>query len=296
MRKLLLPLALALALPAAGCGGDDADEQAADGGTQAAASCEKDQLDLVNEGKLTVGTDNPAYPPWFEGGTPKGSKWKLNDPSTGKGFESAVAYAVAEELGFGRDDVQWVVVPFNQSFKPGPKNFDFDINQISYTPERAQAVDFSASYYNVNQALVSVQGSPIANAKSVADLKDAKLGAQIGTTSYRYIVDNIKPSRDPSVYDTSNDVISALKAKQIDGIVVDLPTAFYVVAAEVENGKIVGQFPTVGTQERFGMVFEKGSTLDSCVNEALAALKEDGTLADIQREWLSDKANAPGLK
>ena len=189
-----------------------------------------------------------------------------------------------------------MVVPFNQSFKPGPKNFDFDINQISYTPERAQAVDFSASYYNVNQALVSVKGSPVANAKRAADVKDAKLGAQIGTTSYRYIVDNIKPSRDPSVYDTSNDVISALKAKQIDGIVVDLPTAFYVVAAEIENGTIVGQFPTVGAQERFGMVFEKGSTLDSCVNQALAALKEDGRLAAIQREWLSDKANAPVLK
>ena len=296
MRKLLLPLALALALLAAGCGGDDADEQAAGGGTQAAASCERDQLDLVNEGKLTIGTDNPAYPPWFEGGTPKGSKWKLNDPSTGKGFESAVAYAVAKELGFARDEVQWTVVPFNQSFKPGPKSFDFDINQISYTPQRARSVHFSESYYEVNQALVAINGTKIARAKTLGALKDAKLGAQIGTTSYDYIVENIEPSKQPSVYDTSNDVISALRAKQIDGIVVDLPTAFYVTAAEIENSRIVGQFPSVGEQERFGMVFENGNPLVRCVNRALRALKRDGTLADIQQEWLSDKANAPVLE
>jgi len=298
MRKLLpLLAAVLLALVAAGCGGDDEDEAAAPETTAetAAASddCAKENLELVTAGKLTVGTDNPAFPPWF-GGTEK-APWKISDPRSGQGFESAVAYAVADELGFQRGEVEWVVVPFNNSFKPGPKNFDFDINQISYSDERAQAVDFSDSYYDVNQAVVALNGSKIANAKSIADLKDAKLGAPVGTTSYQYIVDNVKPSQQPSVYDTNNDAISALKAKQIDGLVVDLPTAFYITAAQVENSKIVGQFPAAGEQERFGMVFEKDSSLVDCVNDALSALKDDGRLDEIQQEWLSDKASAPVL-
>ena len=298
MRKLLpLLAAVLLALVAAGCGGDDEDEAAAPETTAetAAASddCAKENLELVTAGKLTVGTDNPAFPPWF-GGTEK-APWKISDPRSGQGFESAVAYAVADELGFQRGEVEWVVVPFNNSFKPGPKNFDFDINQISYSDERAQAVDCSDSYYDVNQAVVALNGSKIANAKSIADLKDAKLGAPVGTTSYQYIVDNVKPSQQPSVYDTNNDAISALKAKQIDGLVVDLPTAFYITAAQVENSKIVGQFPAAGEQERFGMVFEKDSSLVDCVNDALSALKDDGRLDEIQQEWLSDKASAPVL-
>jgi polar amino acid transport system substrate-binding protein len=302
MRKLvLLALVLLLAVAAAGCGSDDDDDGDALATTAGATTEESaaeacGTLELVNEGQLTIGTDNPAYPPWFEGGAPSGSTWELNDPSTGEGFESAVAYAVAEELGFGKDSVEWVVVPFNQSFRPGPKNFDFDINQISYTPQRAEAVDFSDSYYEVNQAVVTVEGSKIEGATSIADLEDAKLGAQIGTTSYQYIVDNIQPSQDPSVYDTNNDAISALNAKQIDGIVVDLPTAFFVVAAELDAGVIVGQFPAVGEQERFGMVLEKDSPLTPCINRALATLREDGTLDEIQQEWLSDKVDAPILE
>jgi polar amino acid transport system substrate-binding protein len=297
MRKLLPLLAtLLLALVAAGCGGDDDDQAAAPATTaetSAAGGCAKDDLELVNAGKLTIGTDNPAFPPWFGG--PEKAPWKISDPRSGQGFESAVAYAVADELGFQRGDVEWVVVPFNNSFKPGPKSFDFDINQISYSDERAQAVDFSDSYYDVNQAVVALNSSKIANAKSIADLKDAKLGAPVGTTSYQYIVDNVKPSQQPGVYDTLNDGVSALKAKQIDGLVVDLPTAFFVTAAQVENSKIVGQFPAAGEQERFGMVFEKGSSLVDCVNEALATLKDDGKLEEIQQEWLSDKASAPVL-
>jgi polar amino acid transport system substrate-binding protein len=302
MRKLaLLVLVFLLAVAAAGCGSDDDDNGEAGATTSAATTTSNEgeaceTLELVEEGKLTIGTDNPAYPPWFEGGTPSGSSWELNDPSTGEGFESAVAYAVAEELGFGKDDVKWVVVPFNQSFRPGPKNFDFDINQISFTPERAQAVDFSDSYYEVNQSVVTVEGSSIADATSIADLKDAKLGAQIGTTSYQYIVDNIQPSQDPSVYDTNNDAISALNAKQIDGIVVDLPTAFFVVAAELDAGVIVGQFPAEGEQERFGLVLEKDSPLTPCVNRALTTLRENGTLDEIRQEWLSDKVDAPVLE
>jgi polar amino acid transport system substrate-binding protein len=301
VRKLLLALlVLALAVAAAGCGGDDDEDAAAPATTAqttaAEDTCAKENLELVGAGRLTIGTDNPAFPPWFEGGTPEGSEWEINDPATGEGFESAVAYAVAEELGFARSEVEWVVVPFNQSFRPGPKSFDFDINQISFTPARARSVDFSESYYDVNQAVVAKNDSPIADAQTTADLKDAKLGAPIGTTSFDYVEQNVQPSQDPAVYDTLNDGVSALKAGQIDGLVVDLPTAFFITAVQVEDSKIVGQFPAVGEQERFGMVFEKDNPLVECVNQALAALKDDGTLASIQREWLSDRASAPILE
>jgi polar amino acid transport system substrate-binding protein len=299
MRKLLLlSLVAALAAFAAGCGGDDeeATPPAGETATEAADACAKENLDTQTAGRLTIGTDNPAFPPWFDGGTPAGSTWELNDPSTGEGFESAVAYAVAEELGFSEDEVDWQVVPFDQSFRPGPKDFDFDINQISFSDERAQAVDFSDSYYDVNQALVALQANEIADAQSIADLKDAKLGAPVGTTSYQYIVDNVQPNDQPSVYNTLNDAISAVKAKQIDGVVVDLPTAFFITAVQLENSTIVGQFPAVGEQEYFAMAFEKGSPVVDCVNAALARLKDSGRLAEIQQEWLSDKADAPVLE
>jgi polar amino acid transport system substrate-binding protein len=281
-----------LAMVAAGCGGSSKSSSS----TSASGSgCSKDSLNLVTSAKLTVGTDNPAYPPWF-GGTPK-KPWKVSDPNSGQGFESAVAYAVAKELGFSHGDVKWVVVPFDQSFRPGSKNFDFDINQISFTSQRAKAVSFSDSYYNVNQALIGIKGSPITKVKTQADVKKFKLGVQLGTTSYEYVVNNIKPSQKPSVYNNSQDVTSALKAHQIDGVVVDLPTAFFITGSgEVPNSVVVGQFPSVGTPEHFGMVFSKGNSLVSCVNEALAKLKSDGTLAKIQREWLSTKASAPVLK
>ena len=301
--RLRLPLALlvlALALVAAGCGSE---ESAPTGPTTAAGTggetvatnpCAKDQLQLVNDGKLTIGTDNPAYPPWF-GGTPQG-QWKISDPESGKGFESAVAYAVAKEMGFTNAEVDWTVVPFNNSFKPGPKDFDFDINQISYTPKRAEVVDFSDSYYDVNQSVVALKDSRIANATSLADLKDAKLGAPVGTTSYDYITENIQPSQQPQVYDTLDAGVAALKAKQIDGLVVDLPTAFFITAVQVPNGKIVGQFPTIGSQEYFGMVLAKDSPLTECVNEAIAHLKDSGELSQIQQTWLSDKVSAPVLQ
>jgi len=303
MRRLLLLTLLlaALAAVAAGCGGDDDDGDSAAGTTTSAETtgdedCAKDQLDLTSAGKLTIGTDNPAFPPWFDGGSPKGSKWEINDPSKGQGFEGAVAYAVAKKMGFAKNEVAWVVVPFDQSFKPGPKSFDFDINQISIKPERAKNVDFSEPYYDVNQALVALKGSTLANAKTMAAVKDAKLGAQIGTTSLTYIQDEIEPSKDPSVYNTNNDVISALKAKQIDGIVVDLPTAFYVTAVQVPTGTIVGQFPDAGKQEQFGLVLAKDSPLTACVDKAVTALRDDGTLDQIQQKWLADKANAPVLQ
>jgi polar amino acid transport system substrate-binding protein len=301
-RALLLALLLtALAAAAAGCGGDDDDGGEAAGTTTSAettteVACTRDELQTAAAGKLTIGTDNPAFPPWFDGGTPKGSKWEINDPSKGQGFEGAVAYAVADELGFAKGEVEWVVVPFDQSFKPGPKSFDFDINQISIKPERAQNVDFSQPYYDVNQALVALKGSTLANAKTLAAVKEAKLGAQIGTTSLDYINDEIQPGEEPSVYNTNNDVISALKAKQIDGIVVDLPTAFFVTAVQVPNGTIVGQFPDAGEQEQFGLVLAKDSPLTVCVSRAVDALREAGTLDQLQQEWLADKADAPVLE
>jgi polar amino acid transport system substrate-binding protein len=304
MRKLItLALVLALSLVAAGCGSDDDDDGDAAGTTTAATTaataddCAKDGLELISDGTLTIGTDNPAFPPWFEGGTPDGSDWEINDPSTGEGFESAVAYAVAEELGFAEDEVEWVVVPFNNSFRPGDKNFDFDINQISVTDERDRAVDFSDSYYEVNQALVALQDTPITQASSAEDLAQYQLGAQVGTTSLTYIEDNIQPEAEPRVYDTSNDVVAALNGSQIDGIVVDLPTAFFLVGAEeVKNGTVVGQFPSTGGQEHFGMLFEEGNPLRDCVNEALATLTEDGTLDEIQQQWLSENTSAPVLE
>jgi polar amino acid transport system substrate-binding protein len=290
-RPLVLLLVVLLAFLAAGCGGGD-DESA--GGETTTGSCEKGDLNLVNEGQLTVGTDNPAFPPWF-GGDEK-APWKVSDPRSGEGFESAVAYAVADNLGFAEDEVEWIVVPFNTAFAPGPKKFDFDINQISYKPARANAVDFSDSYYNVNQSLVVLEGTKIADVDSIAGLKPYKYGAQLGTTSYDYINEKIQPSKEPAVFNTNDAAVAALKNKQIDGLVVDLPTAFYVTAAQVENSKILGQFPSEGAQERFGMVFEKGNSLVSCVNQALIALRSDGTLEDLQDQWLSEAAGAPVLK
>jgi polar amino acid transport system substrate-binding protein len=264
------------------------------GAPPAGAGC-KDSV--LNPGSLQIGTDNPAYPPWFGGGTPKGSKWKINDPSTGKGFESAVAYAVAGQLGFPRGNVVWVYVPFAKSYAPGPKSFDFDINEVSFTAARASVVDISNSYYDVNQSLVVRKGTPIASVKTIAALKKYKLGVQIGTTSYDYIVKTIKPSHKPAVYDTNDKAVFALKSKRIDGLVVDLPTAFYVSAVQVPNSKIQGYFPnTTANPEHFGLVLQKGSQLTKCVNKALANLKANGTLKRIQQTWLSKVVGVPVLR
>jgi polar amino acid transport system substrate-binding protein len=261
----------------------------------AGAGCAKSSLKTVSNGVLTVGTDNPAYPPWYAGGT-KSSFWKINDPSNGKGFEPAVAYAVASKLGFPHSQVKWVYVPFNRSYAPGPKSFDFDINQISYTPARAKVVSFSDSYYDVNQALVVLKGKAISKARSVAALKDFKLGAQLGTTSYDFIKNTIQPSKSPAVFPQNAAAVQALKNGQIDGLVVDLPTAFYVTAVQVPNSTILGQFPTATGGEHFGMVFAKGNPLVTCVNQALTKLEASGTLKKIQQQWLAKATGAPVLK
>jgi polar amino acid transport system substrate-binding protein len=292
-RLLSLVALAAVATAAAGCGGGGS--QSPTTTSSAAGSCAKSQLTLVKPGRLTVGTDNPAYPPWFAGGT-KSSFWKINDPSTEKGFESATAYAVAKQLGFSPSEVHWTYVPFNRSFAPGKKAFDFDINQISYTPARAKVVTFSKSYYDVNQAVVVLKGTKIASVDTIAGLRPFKLGAQLGTTSYSFITSTIKPTTQPAVYQQNAAAVQALKNKQIDGLVVDLPTAFYVSAAQVPNSKVLGQFETGAGGEHFGMVFAKGNSLVACVDQALAKLRAQGTLQQIQQKWLAKATGAPILK
>jgi polar amino acid transport system substrate-binding protein len=294
MRRILIAVAAlaTVAVAAAYASGP----RAATASNSAVAGCAKDSLNLVDDGALTVGTDNPAYPPWFGGGASKSSQWKVNDPYSGKGFESAVAYAVAKQLGFAKGDVKWTYTPFNRAFAPGPKKFDFDINQISFTPQRAKVVTFSSSYYDVNQSIVVVKGTKIASVRSIAGLRPYKLGAQLGTTSYQYIVSRIKPSRKPGVFPKNDAAVQSLKNKQIDGLVVDLPTAFYVTAVQVPNGKILGQFRAPAGGEHFGMVFQKGNSLARCVNKALAALKKNGQLDQIRQQWLAKATGAPVLR
>jgi polar amino acid transport system substrate-binding protein len=257
-----------------------------DSPTEAAGPCAVENLTLKTPGTLTVGTDSPAYDPWF----------RKNNPSNGKGFESAVAYAVAEQLGFTKDQVTWVKVPFNSSYKPGAKDFDFDINQISITPARAKVVDFSDGYYQAAQAVIALNGTAGASATSLADLKGLRLGAQTGTTSLTAIRDVIKPDTDPLVFEDTNAAKQALVNDQVDAILADLPTAFYITAVEIDNSTIVGQFQATGDAEEFGMLFEKGSPLVACVNQVLTALRDDGTLAAIETKWLSDTVGVPALQ
>ena len=250
------------------------------------ADCKPAALTLVKDGTLTIATDDPAYDPWFSD----------NDPTNGKGFESAVAYAVADKLGFAKDEVTWIKAGFNQVVQPGRKNFDFDINQFSISTKRAKAVDFSSPYYSVSQAIITLDSSKFAGATTLADLKEAKLGAQIGTTSLTAI-DQIDPTTKPLVYDDTSKAGQALQNKQVDAIVADLPTAYYLTAAEIDGSKIVGEFqPTSGTQEKFGLLLSKGSALTSCASAAVDALAKDGTLADLQATWLTSATDVPELK
>ncbi|HQR28445.1 MAG TPA: ABC transporter substrate-binding protein [Nocardioides sp.] len=288
LHRSALLLATPLLLAAVACAPED--DTTTDAGASPSASadaCATENLATMTPGTLTVGTDSPAYEPWFVD----------NDPSNGKGFESAVAYAVAEQLGFTADQVTWVKVPFNTSYKPGAKDFDLDINQISITPERAQVVDFSDGYYQAAQAVIALKGSPAADAASLEELAGLRLGAQTGTTSLTAIRDVIKPETDPLVFEDTNAAKQALLNDQVDAILADLPTAFYITAVEIPKGTIVGQFqPESGEQEEFGMLFEKGSPLVPCVNQALAALRENGTLDQIEQQWLSDTVGVPELQ
>jgi len=269
----------------AACGGDDdgsTTEKAAT--TPAALSCEKADLDLVTGGQLTIGTDKPAFPPYFEN----------DDPTNGKGFESAVAYAIADQLGFDKSEVKWKVVPFNASFKPGPKDFDFDVNQISINEQRKRAVDFSDPYYTAPQGVIAPKGSAAADVTSLSELADKTIGVQIGTTSLDAVNSSIKPSKQPKVFDDSNAVVTALKQGQVDAVVTDLPTAFYITAAQVPSSKIVGQFSAPGGDE-WGALLEKDSKLTACISQAIDKLKSSGELERITQKWMGQSAGAPEL-
>ncbi|MFC6091391.1 ABC transporter substrate-binding protein [Saccharothrix lopnurensis] len=248
--------------------------------------CTKENLATLTAGKITFGTDQPVYEPWFVD----------DDPTNGKGFESATAYALAEELGYAREDVVWTRVPFNAAIQPGRKTYDANLTEFSITEERKQAVDFSAPYYDVDQAVITLESSKAASVTTLAELKSVKIGAQVGTTSLD-AAQRLQPEQDVAVYNTNDDAKAALRAGQVDALVVDLPTAFFITSAELEDGVIVGQVPPGdGKPEQFGIVLDKGSPLTACVSTAVENLRADGTLAEIEREWLASAGTAPELR
>jgi polar amino acid transport system substrate-binding protein len=254
-------------------------------------------IQTIASGKLTVGADNPAYPPYFQpdASTAPNAKWQLGNPLNGQGFEAAVAYAEAKAMGFTQDQVAWVPVAFDSAIAPGAKSFDIYLTQVSYSADRTKAVDLTDGYFDLNQAVVALKANPISQVTTVAGLKAFKLGAPVGTTSYTYITTNIQPVRAPSVYNDLDGAVKALQAKQIDGIVVDLPTAFYMRDAQLTGGTIVGYLPTVGDVEHFSILLAKGSSVTTCANQALASITADGTLAALTQQWIYDQG-APALK
>ena len=289
MRRHPLPLAVAAALALTAC----APQEGSDSGSGSSAApststeaCAPEDLQTLEPGTLTIATDQPAFEPWVVG----------DAPESGEGFEAAVAYAVAEQLGYGKDQVTWTRVPFNAAIQPGERPFDFDINQFSITEERKKAVDFSSPYYTVSQAVITTKGSAADGATSIADLKKLKIGAQVATTSLDALEEVIAPSTDPVVFNTNDDAKIALQNGQVDAIVTDLPTAFFITSAELDDGVIVGQLDTGDENgDQFGLLLEKDSPLTDCVSQAVDALREDGTLDDLEQQWLADVADAPVL-
>jgi len=274
--SLIVLLLVAAAALLAACGDDDSTTDSDSSETVSLEDCTPDQLETLQDGTLTIATDKPAFPPYFED----------NDPTNGKGFESAVGYAIADTLGFSEDQVEWVVEPFNSSYAPGPKDFDFDLNQISITDKRAEAVDFSSPYYTADQAVVALSDGEAADADSLDDLADADIGVQIGTTSLEAVTETIEPSSEPQVFDTSNDVVSALENGQVDAVVVDTPTALYLTAVQVPKGEIVGEFSAPGGDE-WGALLEKDSPLTDCISAAVDSLQDSGELEEIQQQWIN---------
>jgi polar amino acid transport system substrate-binding protein len=249
------------------------------------SGCAPAQLHLYRSGRLTVATDSPAYTPWFE----------HNQPKNGEGYESAVAYAIAAKLGFKKSQVHWTIESFDSSYAPGPKSFDFDINEITVTAARATAVTFSEGYYNDREALITVKGQGMVKDHSPSQLEQYKYGDQVGTTSLTYIEDHILPTQTPSVYSNLNDVASALSNHTIQGFVTDAPTAQYMAASgEVKHGVVVGQFPS--NDEVYGLLFAKGNPLVSCVDKAISSLKSNGTLGRLQNRWLGIYVKIPTIQ
>ncbi len=274
--------AAAAAIGLAACG---TPEHTASAGTASAKACTPATLPLLHKGTLTVATDSPAYPPYFEN----------NDPRNGKGFESAVAYAVAARLGFKRSQVHWTVEPFNSSYAPGPKSFDFDINEISITSARAQAVDFSTPYYTNPQGIIVASDSADAHVTRLAALKHLKFGVQIGTTSLEAVDSVIKPSVQPDVFNSSSDVVEAFKIHRVSAIVVDLATAFDLTSTELSHTTIAGQFSAPGG-DNWGLLLAKGSGLTPCVDRAVNQLRANGTLAALNHRWIAAAGSVPVLR
>jgi polar amino acid transport system substrate-binding protein len=280
---LAAALAAVTAAGMAGCASTSGSTTAASG-TTSSCSHASIQKDLYQKGVLTVATDKPVYPPWFEN----------NKPANGKGYESAVAYAVAAQMGFKPSQVHWAYEPFNNSYAPGPKKFDFDINEVSVTPQRANAVTFSTSYYDVQQALVALKSSPIVTHHTPADLKGYVFGDQVGTTSLAFINSEIQPNSTPKVYETLNDVKQALQTKQIAALVTDTPTAQFISSSEIHGSVMVAQFPSTG--EHYGLLFHKGNPLVACVDKAIAKLKSNGTLHNLQQRYLQIYLKVPVIQ
>ena len=283
------PLALAVlataALAVSACAPQESSSDASGSGSSG-GSCTPEDLGTVTADTLTIATDEPAYEPWVVD----------DDPTSGDGYESAVAYAVAEQLGYSEDQVEWTRVPFNTAISPGDKDFDFDINQFTINDERRQAVDFSSPYYTATQAVITTGGSAADGVTSLEDLRGLRLGAQVATTSLTVLTDVIDPTTDPQVFNTNDDAKLALQNGQVDAIVVDLPTAFYITSAELDDGVIVGQVADSGESgDQFGLLLAKDSPLTDCVSQAVDALEADGTRADLQDQWLSQAADAPVL-
>jgi polar amino acid transport system substrate-binding protein len=286
MRRILLTVAAAaLGTGLMACGssgsGSAASTSAASGGSCSNSAV---QGELYQKGTLTVATDNPVYTPWFVN----------NKPSNGQGYESAVAYAIAAQLGFKNSQVRWVTEPFTSAYAPGPKKFDFDINEVSYTAQRATAVTFSSSYYDVQQSIVALKGTPIVTSHSPAQLKSYLYGDQIGTTGLTFITTKIQPTAQPKVFDTLSEAAAALSARRIAALVTDTPTAQYMASSQLKGAVLVAQFPSTG--EHYGLVFKKGNPLVSCVNKAIATLKSNGKLAALQKKYLQIYLTFPTIQ
>lgn len=277
----------ALTLALAACSSPTSTTSASPSAGTPSASASVDVKTLtVTPGKLTIATGQPAYSPWVEN----------DEPESGEGFEAAVAYAVAGKLGFTNADVVWKRTTFDQAIAPGAKDWDFNLQQFSITDERKKAVDFSTPYYTTTQTVVTYKGSKIAAVNSVAGLKDALLGVQIGTTSQADVTKLIAPTTQPKVFNTNEDAVQALKNKQVDGLVVDLPTALYMAAAQLDDGVIIGQLADNSGGDEFGLVLQRGSKLTAPVSAAVDALRTDGALAALEKKWLSESIDVPVLQ
>jgi polar amino acid transport system substrate-binding protein len=287
-RFAFLAAALAALLAAGGpSGGTSANAAAVPTGGPLGATCAPAKLKTLHHGVLTLGADDPLYEPWYAD----------NNPANGKGFEDAVAYAVAAELGYPKAEVHWVRVTFNNAIAPGPKTFDYDLDEFSIDAQRRQAVDFSTPYYTVHEAIVGLSGTAAAKTHTLAAVRQLQLGAQVGTTDYTTIMDQIRPTKSPRIYNSNSDAVQALEDRQIQGLVVDLPTAFEITSGEAKGTMIIGQLQSVpGNPEQFGIVLDKGSPLTTCADKAVRRISANGSLAALDKKWLAQVGAAPVLR